>query len=107
MENSGGITGPDLVPGLLPLLILLHLLMLLTFLVCVYVSYSRVEIGHPVFACLFQEVVVLSLCEVAEVSLLVLLAVFESERLTIAYMFVARVALQIHPNTWLVVTCLR
>ncbi len=107
MENCGGLLPPFEVPGLVPFLLLVHLISLSMLFACALIMHRHVEIGHPVFACIFQEVVVLCICETVEIAMLVTNIWFRLEWLAIRYLHVARVALQIHPTTWVIVTSLR
>ncbi len=67
----------------------------------------NVRLDHPVFAVIFQEMIILIVCSCADSSLLVVAIFNQTELLMVAYLNVARMAMLFHPVTWLVVSLLR
>ncbi len=72
-----------------------------------YVIYSKVEIGHPVFAVVFQEVCILFLSQ----TIAFLTSLFRGIPLTldenIPIFVLSAFTLQFHQWSWLVISCLR
>ncbi len=70
-----------------------------------YVIHAKVEIQHPVFAIIFQEVVVLSLSETTSfVALLAAAIDYEHHKFVMLNQMVSQM---FHQWSWLVITCLR
>ncbi len=68
----------------------------------------RVEIAHPVFAVIFQEVLVMLFLEMSGLVLTVLLAAYpENSMLIVLYAMPPYASLNFHQVSWLVVTYLR
>ncbi len=85
----------------------LHSVTLLTLISHTWVMASRADLTHPVYAVIFQELVVLSICAFADSCFLVSATFVRSEKLAAAYLNVARMAMLFHPVTWAVVSLLR
>ncbi len=107
IECLGGVMPAYEAPGLVPILIILHLITLGTFLIHAKVLTARVSISHPVFAGIFQELAILSVCELVNILLLGYVAWTHLEPILVLSLLVGRMAMQFHAVVWLVVTLLR
>ncbi len=83
----------------------MHGATLLTLFFYAYVMHAKVEIAHPVFAVIYQEVCVLCACEL--ISFGALLATGIELDAYFSVMFLQGMAMSFHQWTWLVVTYLR
>ncbi len=68
---------------------------------------DRVDISHPVFAVIFQDFIIISLCGLLNLLMLIYVAYTHSEPVFILSMIASRVAIHFHPVAWLVVTIQR
>ncbi len=87
-----------------------HLATLIILILLIWMAYKTAELRHPVYALLYQELVVLAIF--ASLSLLDLLFMIVTEEdknspLTGIYFFIDIAALQLHQITCLSVACLR
>ncbi len=71
--------------------------------------HERAELAHPVFAVIFQEMIVMILCEMSSLGILIALTFYRRNNslLMLFYSTPAFTAMQFHQVTWLIVTCLR
>ncbi len=95
------------VTGLPVAMLFVHTITVTTLISHTWTMASRADLAHPVYAVIFQEMVMLSVCVLADNCLLVSAVVVRSEKLMVAYLNVARVAMLFHPVTWAVVSLLR
>ncbi len=95
------------VQGLTCSLVVLHTMALMMFLIIARMIYQGVDIGHPVFAVIFQEVVFMPFFEFFGIVTLLASALFKSEVATVLYFFVIRTSSIFHPVTWVMVSYLR
>ncbi len=94
-------------PGVKFCLVMAHVVTLVSLWACIKMSHDKVEIRHPVFAMVFQEIIVLVVTElVGYVSLLFMMGDYIT-LWRIIFLFVSVASLQFHQITWLFVTCLR
>ncbi len=93
--------------ALVPTLSVAHSITWLALAASARLLHQRVEIGHPVFAVIFQEVVVLLIIETVAVVLLFTMLLEELEVLALMFLLLMRSALQFHPCTWVIITYLR
>ncbi len=117
MEKSNATE--DSVPGLYSygsfqvLILLIHTFNLIALLVCSRLMYNGVQIAHPVYALIFQEVWVLIALDVACAAAFKIIVKYGGEEegrvafLLLFYFASAQVGLQFHQMTWLGVTCIR
>ena len=70
-----------------------------------YVTHARVEVSHPVFAVVFQEILALAALET--VAFLNVLVVGVSYEFYVVPLVCIALAMQVHQWSWFAVTCLR
>ncbi len=70
-------------------------------------TYDKVDLTHPVFAVVFQELLVLIVCEVISLGHLLLSFYIKNDAVIRGYFFGMRLAALFHPSTWLVISYLR
>ncbi len=70
--------------------------------------HKHAELAHPVFAVIFQEIIIMIICELSALGILAaLVANLKSTVLVFLYSSCAFTAMQFHQVTWLIVTSLR
>ena len=96
-------------PISLSILVFVHAATLVAYLLEMRRTYKTSDLQHPVFACVLQEVAVLSLCLLLHIVSLVLTAVLGDEYEMVHGMYIAALiwALQFHQLTWFAIACLR
>ncbi len=88
--------------------VLAHCVTLLVLAVFAKMTHERAELAHPVFAVIFQEIIIIIFCEVSALCILTALITYpENNILLVLYSLPAFTAMQFHQVTWLTVTCLR
>ncbi len=97
-----------------PLLLIIFLtqysVTMIILIVAIRVAFNTVEIGHPMYALLYQEAIILAVFVAIKLSILVVMVIVddsESSGPTGFYMAIDMAALQFHQVTCLSVACLR
>ncbi len=85
----------------------LHAVTLLALISYTWAMASQADLAHPVYAVVFQEMVMLSICALAESCLFMSAVVFRSEKFVVVYFNVAWISMLFHPVTWAVISLLR
>ncbi len=94
-------------PGVKLALVGIHAGTLLTLCACVKTTYDKVEINHPVFAVVFQGLVILTLCQlIGYISLLFMMVDF-IKLWRLIFLAISLSAMQFHQVTWLCVTSIK
>ncbi len=95
------------VTGLTITMLVLHSATLIILISHTWTLATKACLDHPVFAVIFQEMVVLCTCEFVDISILVAATILRSEMVVAAYLNVARMAMLFHPVTWAIISILR
>ncbi len=69
--------------------------------------HDKVDAAHPVFAVVFQELLVFMMCQMTGLGNLLLSFHIKNDAVVGAYFFGMRLAALFHPSTWLVISYLR
>ncbi len=107
MEECLSLTGAH---KIFAVLLIQHVVILIVLLVWIRTSRKTVELAHPMYALLHQEMIVLALFSSMDIVVLLALPFLEERRGTILggfYMVINIAALQFHQVTCLSVACLR
>lgn len=88
-------------------LVLIHALTLLILFTSAKMLYDRVEISHPLFGAIFQEIILLCACETLTYVLLLFMMVHRIDKWVMVYMAISSIAGQFHQTTWCAITYLR
>ncbi len=105
-EECNGLLPLDNVAGMC-LLLVLHVLTLTVLVIFVKVVYDKVDIKHPVFAIVYQDLVVVLVCESTMFLFLVVTLVEHKELFLMVISSAKTLSVQFHQLSWLAVTVLR
>ncbi len=75
--------------------------------VLVKMAYDKLDMAHPVFAVVFQELLVLLVCEMISLVSLLLNIFVKTEPIARLHFIGMRLAAAFHPASWLVISYLR
>ncbi len=107
IKCSEGLLPAYEVAGLVPTVIALLLVTVVTLFIHVKAVLDRVDLSHPVFAVILQDLMILSFCGLLNLLMLGYVACTNSEHVYVLSLIVSRLAMQFHSVAWLVVTILR
>ncbi len=96
-------------PTALTILLIEHSLTLVALIVCVIVAFDTVEIGHPMYALLYQEVIVLALFVTLNLIVLATMLICDGDSGSLAtgiFVGLQAAVLQFHQITCISVACL-
>ncbi len=88
-------------------LLLAHVATLAALFTCVRMMYDKVQIKHPVFAVVFQEIMALCTCEAVTYVFLLVMIGDDNETWKVLSMSCSFAALQFHQVFWLCITAMR
>ncbi len=97
-------------PFQLALFFVQHIMTLIVIVIAIRAAFNTVEIGHPMYALLYQEAIVLALFVAMKLLVLLVMAFVDDSENSLAtgfYMAIDVAALQFHQVTCLSVACLR